>query len=456
MQQHTLQSSREKLYKLSTRYELITFIPGLNKISRFFDKERGIEFGYYYGSLVHKLTKDPSFVPRLSKEDLSKRVSVGLLKLGYNPGQTPLAVAKRKATIQDKYGSEYYFRSNEYINRLPELRKKVRQTNLSKYGAENPHQNEDIKARVKQTKLDKGFIYSVDGKTLKEWASKTGRSKSSIKQLHAKGADLATIGAPSESYLETSIKSFLDSLNVAYFQNKKLEGSSYRPDFLLPDQALIIESDGLYWHSDASLEDKNYHLNKKKEYTNLGYRSLFFREDEILNKLDIVKSIIRNSLKLNSNKIFARKCVIKNLDSSFFVHYHLMGKGAGRSYGLFHKGVPVSGIQVKWANKDIKLLEISRFCSSPGTTVVGGLSKLLAYVIKVENPSYIQTFIDKRYGEGKYLTKLGFKESNTYLSFKWTDFVNVHNRMTFRGSTGYSNGLFRVWDCGQTKYVINL
>jgi hypothetical protein len=243
---------------------------------------------------------------------------------------------------------------------------------------------------------------------------------------------------------------------VHFETNKKLSNTRYRPDFLLPDHNLIIECDGLYWHSELKTKDKKYHKKKKEEYQRLGYNSLFFRENEILEKFEIVKSIINNKLSVNNNRFFARKCYIKEISSNFFEQHHLMGKGSGKCFGLFYRDDLVVGTQVKWVNKNKGVLEISRFCPKFNTTVVGGFSKLLNYVERNLSPNVIQTFIDSRYGIGGYLEDLGFYEENRSLSFKWVDLNSfvVYNRMQFPGNSGYDYGLYKIWDCGQSKYEL--
>ena len=69
----------------------------------------------------------------------------------------------------------------------------------------------------------------------------------------------------------------------------------------------MIIWDGLFWHSERTVPT-NYHKDKKDHYTKHGYKVLFFRADEILNKFDIIKSIVSNHLQLKTNRYFARKC----------------------------------------------------------------------------------------------------------------------------------------------------
>ena len=129
-----------------------------------------------------------------------------------------------------------------------------------------------------------------------------------------------------------------------------------------------------------------------------------------------------------------------------------MGKGRGRTYSLKFNNETVASVQVFGKQN----LEISRFCTKKGISVVGGFSKLLAAVIKTESPMKISTFIDKRYGDGSHLIDKGFSLSTDYLSFVWYGKNKIYHRMKFKGNSGYNFGLVKLWDCGQAKWEMSL
>lgn len=57
----------------------------------------------------------------------------------------------------------------------------------------------------------------------------------------------------------------------------------------------------------------------------------------------------------------------------------------------------------------------------------------------------ILTFIDQRYG--KYLKDLGFIEQPT-------NGKKCFHRLHFKGNSGYKEGLAKIWDCGQTPWML--
>lgn len=359
--------------------------------------------------------------------------------------------AQIKKTNLEKYG-------NENAMLVQSLIDKQKQTLLDKYGVDNIMKYSDTAKKaaqkMKQTKIDKGIIKTYDGKSRPDWAKEIGFSRSQFgKLVVAYGIDEAIKMQPFKTKLEKTFEDFLRDYNINY--NTQFRIDKKIADFQINN--LLVEVDGLYWHSDAAKIDMNYHINKKTSYENSGYDSLFFREDEIRDKFDIVKSMVLNRLN-RSTKIFARKCQLDKLDDknsdSYFEANHLMGKGRGSTYILTLNNEIVAALRLK-RNKNNDY-EISRFCNSKFFTVIGAFSKLLNFAIKDKNPDTIMTFIDKRYGKGHYLTNLGFSYVHIYPSFRWTDGFETFHRLKFPGNNGYDHGLFKIYDCGQAKYLYKL
>jgi very-short-patch-repair endonuclease len=354
-----------------------------------------------------------------------------------------------KKTNKDKYGSE-----NPML--VPSIIDKQKQTLINKYGTYNIMKYADTAKKaaqkMKKTKIDRGLITIYDEKTRPELAKEVGFSRSHFGKLVVKyGIDKALTFEKEETSLEKFLSESLKELNIIF--NTQFKIANKITDFKIGN--LCIEADGLYWHSDGAKVDYDYHVKKREIYIKYGYEALFFREDEIKNKLPIVQSIILNKLN-RSNKIFARKCflsILNNKESDlFFETNHLMGKGKGKTYCLKYKDETVAAIRVKRLKN--KEYEISRFCNILNTSVTGGFSKLLKAAINELKPESIITFIDLRYGKGEYLEKIGFKYIHTYPSFRWTDGKESWHRLKFPGNSGYKHNLFKIWDCGQAKYLL--
>jgi len=87
-------------------------------------------------------------------------------------------------------------------------------------------------------------------------------------------------------------------------------------DIYIPSMNIGIEYNGLYWHSELH-KGKNYHLNKYKKLKDIGITLIQIWEDDWFFKKDIVKSRLNNLFGL-SNKIYARKCSIREIMKKAF------------------------------------------------------------------------------------------------------------------------------------------
>lgn len=306
---------------------------------------------------------------------------------------------------------------------------------------------EETLAKRLETKKACGQIKLVEGKTLKEHAEELGVAYSTFQStLKHQGLDQALALSSKESQLEVLFKQWYP-LAV---HNKKL--GDYRPDFRFDWEKLVVECDGLYWHSDAVLKDSQYHVKKRAAYAALGYRSLFFRANEILNTPTIVKSIVDHKLGL-SKRLYARKLLVVDLTKEeakqFFLKNHLMGPGQGKTVALANDTAVVAALQYR---KNFGKLDVSRFATLAGYAVVGGFSKLLKQLPKGE----ITTYIDLRYGTGSHLASLGFTLANKPReSFQWTDGKTTWHRLKYKGDTGYDHGLYKIWDCGHALWYLS-
>lgn len=356
---------------------------------------------------------------------------------------------KRLQTMNEKYGCNYPLQNES-------IKQKMQSTNLERYGVKSKFLIPDFQAKIFNEKVKSGKIKIYNNKTISQHAAEKNVSYSWIlQQSKDVGLEQAINQDPHKTNLENIISDFLKQiLGPSHYYNKKFKDTKYKPDFLIEDNKLIIECDGIFWHSDRMIKDYKYHFKKLLEYKKHGYSCLFFRSDEIINKPNIVRSIIVNKLGLNG-RIYARKCETQTLsDASFFDENHLMGRGAGRIYCLKHDNEVVAAIQVKWTKE--RQLEVSRFCTKNNVSVVGGFGKLIKHVINQETPDSIITFIDQRYGSGEYLEKLGWQKRMCYVSFRWADEKNTYHRLTYGGNSGYEHGFYKIWDCGQAKWELNL
>lgn len=231
--------------------------------------------------------------------------------------------------------------------------------------------------------------------------------------------------------------------------NLQLAGTSYRPGILVPELNLIIETDGMLWHSEQ-YKEKSYHATRWCKFNEMGYNVLSFSEFEVKEKRHIVDSMIGHK-QGKSLKLYANECdvvVIGSQDAkAFFEANHMKGSGSGVCLGLQKDGVVYCAIRYTDEKTHIN---ISRFSNLCGHTVVGGYSKLLNRLPKDKD---IVNFVDRRHGTGENLLQFGFVKTKVHIGFEWTDGYLNFNRRSFLGNAGYEKGLKKFWDYGQVKYV---
>lgn len=410
-------------------------------------------------------------IKRRHKEAISQKYRVD------NVSQIESAKENRRETCLEKFGNETFMGSEVGQEKLKEgmqkkygeinnvfqseeIKEKIQQAHLEKRGVTHHFKDKEAAAehgkKVLESKIKNGKIKLYNGKPISEWLKESGYSDSRFRYLINKyGFEDARSMVPHISSLEQIMKIWFDKQNILYSNHFRI--GNYIADFFLKDYNVIIECDGVYYHSDAVQSDNNYHVKKRLHYIENGYKPLFFRENEINDKFEIVSSIILNRCG-KSRRIYARECKVAEVDSftagEFLNENHLMGQRGGYNFVLKDGNEIFSLLQIRRDSTSENIFEISRFCNRKNYTVVGGLSRLLARAEKVLRPSSLFTFIDLRYGAGDHYVGLGFKEVKDYSpSFVWTNGQDIVYRMHFVGNSGYDEGYFKLWDCGQKKFI---
>jgi len=228
------------------------------------------------------------------------------------------------------------------------------------------------------------------------------------------------------SKAELEILDFIKSLginNIEQSNREVLDGKEI--DIYLPDYKLAIEYNGLYHHSSFGRGLRNskpptYHLHKFSLCRAAGISLIQVFEDEWVNpiKRPIWESVIRHKLGLTSEKIYARKCIVRVLSwpetELFLSENHLMGyDSAPIRLGLFLDNSLLACLtfakpSLSGGNKKYNF-NLSRFAVKRDTTIVGGFSKLLKHFLKLNPNKTLSTAADLRYSTGDVYTKNGFK-----------------------------------------------
>ncbi len=254
--------------------------------------------------------------------------------------------------------------------------------------------------------------------------------------------------------------------------------NSLELDIYIPDKQIAIEYNGLYWHSELVLSRFDYHLQKTNLCKEKGIYLIHIFEDEWIFKKEIVKSRIKQILKVNdSERIHARKCEIKEIDpkvkNEFLEEFHIQGKDASKiKLGAFHNKELVSvmtfgkGNISKGSKSKEGVWELNRFCSNSNYHIPGIAGKLLSHFKKNYEWKEIFSYADRRWSTGNLYYQLGFELNKITQPNYWylKGFERIHRfglRKTkdepkdipewiLRQNEGYT----RIWDCGNLKFKL--
>jgi len=289
----------------------------------------------------------------------------------------------------------------------------------------------------------------------------------------------------SRSKMEIELFEFLQQYFTDIKTNDRKIISPLELDIVIPSKKIAVEFCGIFWHNEENNPDNKYHLNKLEKCNNAGYSLITIFEDEWVNKKDIVKSRLKNILRINNNyRVYARNCKIKEIDSItkniFLNEYHIQGTDRARiNLGAFYKDNLVSTMTFskpsisKGAKKNKEnIYELSRFCSHNNYNVVGIASKLLSYFIKNYKVDKIISYADRRWSVGNLYKTLGFLHEHNSKPNYWYVVGNIRkHRFNFRKNVLHKkleyfnskftevenmkmNGYYRIFDCGNSKWKL--
>lgn len=277
---------------------------------------------------------------------------------------------------------------------------------------------------------------------------------------------------------ECLIYDFIKNIDTNTIQSKRDLISPYEIDLYSPKHNIAIEYDGLYWHNEKNV-DRNYHLLKTKMCEKQGIQLIHIFEDEWIHRQEIVKSRLKSVFNIIEERIYARKCTIRDvsfIDSKNFLEKnHIQGDCSSKyRYGLYYNDEIVSIMTFGSKRRNLgsknekDSYELLRFCNKLNTTVVGGASKLLKHFIKEHNPNEIISYCDRRWSIGRMYEKLGFTLDHiSQPNYFYVIGEKRENRFKYRKSElikqGFDKdkteheimlerGIYRIYDCGTKVY----
>jgi len=431
----------------------------IKRQTKTFNEKYGVDF----------YTKHKDFIPKQRRTKLEKYGNVNF----NNPD-------KNKETKLLKYGNPV-FNNNE----------KYKETCILKYGTDNYSKTSNYSDKIKE-KFKKSYpdlnLEKIDKEFVQLKCDDCGESNNISKQLlyerykrqYVVCTKCNPIGHKNRSGYEKEICEFLSENNIEFITNKKFKNCKSEIDIFIPNFNIGIEVNGVYWHNEL-FKNSNYHLEKTLKAEKEGINLIHIFEDEWIYKKEIVKSILKNRLKLNGKILYGRKCEVKELESkttkSFLDENHIQGNVNSKyRIGLFYDNQLVSVMtfgkgRIMMGGKSNEY-ELTRFCNLINYNIVGSASKLLNFFIKKYTPKKIVSYSDVRLFNGELYKKLNFNKIHQSKPNYWYVIEDVrHNRFNFRKSVLVKHGfdanktekeimferkIYRIYDCGNVRWELDV
>jgi len=365
-------------------------------------------------------------------------------------------IARRKATSQERYGSDYAMQNSGIKKRQhdtmisrygaahalqsPELNQKRKDTNINRYGVSEALSAESVRNNIIETTREKYhcdnssqshfsqytksvlfdpdlFEKELTGKTLGQSCDKLGVSLRSIlnyaniHQLRGIFADVKT------TTIEYAIQKILDLLisPVGYQKNVRSVIPPNELDFFIADKNLAIEVHGLYWHCENSINNRprQYHANKWKNCLDKNITLLQFTQLDIQNNVHLVESKIKRHLGVAVPVIGARKLHLKimtdfNMEKEFLKTWHLQGSTSNRTLVISaeYNNETVGISTWKYHNNSAELV---RFATNTNYSYPGLLSRMIKlFASHTGFTGELSSYSNNMYGTGKVYQACGF------------------------------------------------
>jgi hypothetical protein len=449
-----------------------------------------------------------------SPEVQEKIRQTNLEKYGHeNVFSSPEVQEKIRQTNLEKYGHEHHFSSPEVQKKIkqtclenyghecslqsPDVQERIRQTNIERYGVENPLQSSEIQEKRRQTNIEKfGCENASSSPEVREKRRQTCLERFGFEysfqspeiQEKRRQTNLERYGSPYPIHkfgkTQKEITEWLNSFGFN-FQSNHIVLNGKELDLYDENLKFAIEYSGLHWHHENSPQPRpsNYHINKFNICKEKGIQLITIFEDEWLNNQEVIKSVILSKLGVFEKRLYARKCIAKEISKKEFTDFcdkhHVQGGNslAKVCFGLYYEdeliGVMDLGSHHRKQTKGEMVL--TRLCFKAGYQIIGGASKLFTACVnwcKSNEVKKIISWSDNRWSNGSIYKNLNFVleqelgSDYAYVNMSYPK-ERISKQSQMKCNTGcpkdisekewaLQNGLSRIWDCGKVRWAFNI
>ena len=269
---------------------------------------------------------------------------------------------------------------------------------------------------------------------------------------------------------QKEIEEFINSLGVYSKSEHAINKLSY--DIFLPDINLVLEFQGLKWHSLSESRTKD--VRKYRNATLSGYQYMSIFEDEWNAKTNIVKNILKQRLgksedftSIRPQKTNIQRIPSAKADEFYNSHHYIGGCKSSINYGVFYENQLIAGCSFKKPTRQSKYQwELVRMASDQIHKVHGIWSVIINKFIDEHKPGSIVSFSDNRLFTGSVYGKIGFKlDGEIPPDYYWAKGPKRYHKSGLRKKPGElgtekslreSDGYSKIWDVGKKRWVMIL
>lgn len=220
------------------------------------------------------------------------------------------------------------------------------------------------------------------------------------------------------SFVEKDLLSFVRTLDPDAVGNTKIDGiDDYRFDVFSAKHRIVVEFNGLYWHSTARKSNRRYHIEKRLAAEAAGLRMITIWEDEWSINRKRFEHLLRRAFGHQQRSIGARKLTVmpvgKAIATDHHNRYHTQGHRGGDHFGLFNKD---DLIAVATFRKIRDELHVIRYTVKHGYSVPGGLRRLIA---ATEWNGIVVSYVDRDHFDGTSYLASGFTRTRTTIGYTY-------------------------------------
>ena len=265
------------------------------------------------------------------------------------------------------------------------------------------------------------------------------------------------------SLQEIEVYNFIKMLlpNNKIIKNDRTVLNGREIDIYIPALKIGIEFNGLYFHSSNLKTDPYYHITKSIECEKKGIQLIQIMSDEWEQKKPLILDLIRRTVN-KVDTVNLQNCKIVEIDKqegNIFLNNHSINSYDKKSTLYYAVLLDNEKMAVASFKKGENNWILTRYAERKGYKVRDGLISIINEFRK-EHKGPITSSVDRRLFKGIELREAGFNEvkptgPNVMYTKDFKKRIPPENLKRFKESDLESRGYYKVFDCGNRRFLLN-